>query len=116
MKYVLTKVVTKMREVHGVDFGDSKGILLIEYLEKGKQITGEYYYNLLTKLDEIIGGKGPGFPEKNYFLTAPAAWRKKSRGICTKKFRKYALYSLVFHLVRNPNTFCLGNIFRSIQM
>jgi hypothetical protein len=35
-------------------FWDAEGILFIDYLEKGKTVTGEYYYNLLTRLDEKI--------------------------------------------------------------
>jgi hypothetical protein len=31
---------------------DAEGILFIDYLEKGKTIIGEYYSNLLTRLDE----------------------------------------------------------------
>jgi hypothetical protein len=33
-------------------FWDADGILFIDYLEKGKIITGEYCSNLLTRLDE----------------------------------------------------------------
>jgi hypothetical protein len=33
-------------------FWDAEGILFIDYLEKGKTIIGEYYSNLLTRLDE----------------------------------------------------------------
>jgi hypothetical protein len=33
-------------------FWDAEGILFIDYLEKGKTITGEYYSNLLTRLEE----------------------------------------------------------------
>jgi hypothetical protein len=33
-------------------FWDGEGILFTDYLEKGKTITGEYYSNLLTRLDE----------------------------------------------------------------
>jgi histone-lysine N-methyltransferase SETMAR len=33
-------------------FWDAEGILFIDYLEKGKTITGEYYSNLLTRLDK----------------------------------------------------------------
>ena len=32
----------------------------IDYLEKGKTITGEYYSNLLNRLDEKIREKKPG--------------------------------------------------------
>jgi hypothetical protein len=30
-------------------FWDAEGILFIDYLEKGKTITGEYYFNLLNQ-------------------------------------------------------------------
>jgi len=33
-------------------FWDAEGILIIDYFEKGRTITGEYYSNLLTRLDE----------------------------------------------------------------
>jgi hypothetical protein len=33
-------------------FLDARGILFIDYLEKGKTITREYYSNLLTRLDK----------------------------------------------------------------
>jgi hypothetical protein len=38
-------------------FWDAEGILFIDYLEKGKTITREYYSNLLTILDEKIHEK-----------------------------------------------------------
>jgi len=40
-------------------FWDAEGVLFIDYLEKGKTITGEYYSNLLTRLDENIRDKDP---------------------------------------------------------
>jgi hypothetical protein len=46
-------------------FWDAEGILFIDYLEKGKTITGDYYYsNLLTRLDEKIREKRPGLQKK----------------------------------------------------
>jgi hypothetical protein len=36
----------------------------IDYLEKGKTITGEYYSNLLTRLDEKIREKISGLEKK----------------------------------------------------
>jgi len=45
-------------------FWDAEGILFIDYLEKGKSITGEYYYNLLTRLDKKIREKRPGLQKK----------------------------------------------------
>jgi hypothetical protein len=38
-------------------FWDAEGILFIDYLEKGKTITREYYSNLLIRLDEKIREK-----------------------------------------------------------
>jgi hypothetical protein len=38
--------------------------LFIDYLEKGKTVTGEYYSNLLTRLDERIREKRPDLQEK----------------------------------------------------
>jgi hypothetical protein len=45
-------------------FLDAEGILFIDYLENGKTITGEYYSNLLTRLDEKICEKSPGLQKK----------------------------------------------------
>jgi hypothetical protein len=52
-------------------FWDAKGILFIDYLEKGKTITGEYYSNVLTRLD------------KNFVRKDPVCNRKKSSFIRT---------------------------------
>lgn len=35
-------------------FWDSRGVILIDYLEKGKSITGAYYVTLLDKLKAEI--------------------------------------------------------------
>jgi hypothetical protein len=43
----------------GKVFWDAEGILFIDYLEKGKTITGEYYSILLTRWDEKICEKRP---------------------------------------------------------
>jgi len=48
-------------------FWDAEGILFIGYIEKGKTITGEYYSNLLTGLDEKIREKRPGLQKKKIF-------------------------------------------------
>ena len=56
-------------------FGMLEGILFIDYLEKGKTITGEYYSNLLTRLDEKICEKRPGLQKKKIIFhqeNAPA--------------------------------------------
>ena len=45
-------------------FWDAESILFIGYLEKGKTIAGEYYSNLLTRLDGKIREKRPGLQKQ----------------------------------------------------
>jgi len=45
-------------------FWDVEGILFIDYLEKDKTITGEYYSNLLNRPDEKIREKRCGLQKK----------------------------------------------------
>jgi len=45
-------------------FWNAEGILFIDCLEKGKTITGEYYSNLLNRLDEKIHDKRPSLQKK----------------------------------------------------
>ena len=45
-------------------FWDAKGVLLIDYLEKGKTINSEYYCNLLDQLDKNIREKKTRFTEE----------------------------------------------------
>jgi len=49
-----TRSVPSAGKVMASVFWDAEGILFIDYLEKGKTITGEYYSNLLTRPDEKI--------------------------------------------------------------
>jgi hypothetical protein len=51
-------------------FWDAEGILFIDYLEKGKTVTGEYYSNLLTRLDEKIREKRSGLLMKENHLSS----------------------------------------------
>jgi hypothetical protein len=55
-------------------FWDAEGILFIDYLEKGKTITEEYYSNLLTRLDKKLREKSPVCKRKNHL----------SSGQCTR--------------------------------
>jgi hypothetical protein len=51
-------------------FWDAEGILFIDYLEKGKTITREYYSNLLTRLDKKIREKRLGVQKKKNCLSS----------------------------------------------
>jgi hypothetical protein len=46
-----TRLVPSAGTVMASVFWDDEGNLFIDYLEKGKTITREYYSNLLTRLD-----------------------------------------------------------------
>jgi histone-lysine N-methyltransferase SETMAR len=47
-----TSLVPSAGKVMASVFWDAEGILFIDYLEKDKTITGKYYSNLLTRLEE----------------------------------------------------------------
>lgn len=58
------KSIASAGKVMASVFWDAKGILLIDYLAKGRTITGEYYSNLLDQLDTKIREKRPGLKKK----------------------------------------------------
>lgn len=58
------KTVKSADKVMATVFWDSSGILLIDYLEKGKTITGEYYRGLLDQLKDAIKEKRPHLQKK----------------------------------------------------
>jgi hypothetical protein len=72
------KVGSISRKGHGIGVLGCGRHLFIDYLEKGKTITGEYYSNLLTRLDEKISEKRPGLQKKKIFHqdNAPALVQK----------------------------------------
>jgi hypothetical protein len=59
-----TRSVPSAGKVMASVFWYAEGILFIDYLEKGKTITGEYYSNRLTRLNEKICVKRPGLQKK----------------------------------------------------
>jgi hypothetical protein len=68
-----TRSVLSAGKVMASVFWDAEGILFIDYLEKDKTINGEYYSNLLTRLE--ICEKRPGLQKKKIIFhqdNAPA--------------------------------------------
>jgi hypothetical protein len=68
------------RKVHDIGVWDAEGILFIDYLEKGKTITREYYFSLLTRLDQKIHEKRPSLQKKHiifYQDHAPCCIRRE---------------------------------------
>lgn len=62
------KKVRRCGKVMASIFWDVKGILMIDYLEKGKTINGKYYADLLVKLREAIKEKRRGKLSKTPLL------------------------------------------------
>ena len=71
-------------------FWDAEGILFINYLEKHKTITGEYYSNLLTRLDEKIREKRPALQKKKIIFHQDNAPTHKSV-LAMRKIKGFAL-------------------------
>jgi len=51
-------------------FWDAEGILFIDYLEKSKTVTREYYSNLLNRLDKKNSWEKTRFPKEKYHLSS----------------------------------------------
>ena len=49
-------------------FWDAHGVIFIDYLEKGRTITGAYYAELLDRLVDEIMKKRPHFKKKKSFF------------------------------------------------
>lgn len=54
------KTVSSAGKVMASVFWDSKGVIMVDYLEKGKTIDSEHYCHLLRRLRETIKEKRPG--------------------------------------------------------
>jgi histone-lysine N-methyltransferase SETMAR len=88
---------------------DAEGILFIDYLEKGKTITREYYSNLLTRLDEKIHEKSSGLQKKKLIFHQDSACAHKCV-LAVGKLRDLH-YELLEHPTYSPDLapsdFCL---------
>jgi histone-lysine N-methyltransferase SETMAR len=58
------KTVSSAGKVMASVFWDARGIIFIDYLQKGKTINGEYYANLLQRLSDEIKKKRPHLAKK----------------------------------------------------
>ena len=90
------KVVPSAGKVMATVFWDSQGVILIDYIEKGKTITGAYYSSLLDRLKTELQEKRPRLAHKKVLFhhdNAPA----HSSGVVAAK-----LMELRFQLVPHP--------------
>lgn len=90
------KSVQSAGKVMASVFWDAKGILLIDYLDKGKTVTGQYYATLLVKLKAAIQEKRPGMAKKKILFHHDNAPAHSSR-IAQEK-----LTELKFEIVPHP--------------
>lgn len=69
------KTIRSAGKVMATVFWDGKGVILIDYLEKGKTITGKYYAALLDRFDTELKKNRPGLARKKVLFhhdNAPA--------------------------------------------
>lgn len=69
------KTVLSAVKVMATVFWDALGVIFVDYLEKGKTITGEYYASLLEQLKTKIKEKRPHLARKKilfHYDNAPA--------------------------------------------
>ena len=105
----MTRSVPSAGNVMPSVFWDAEGILFIDYLEKGKTITGEYYSNLLTRLDGKLCEKRPGLQKKKIIFQQDNAPAHKS--VLAKGKLRDLHHELLEHLPYSPrlapSDFCL---------
>jgi histone-lysine N-methyltransferase SETMAR len=121
-----TRSVPSAGKVMALVFWDAEGILFINYLEKGKTITGEYYSSILTRLDEKICEKRSGLQKKKIIFHQDNEPAHKSV-LAMRKLRdlhyetlKHPTYSpdlapSDFYLYPNLKLFFVGQCFSSNQ-
>ena len=77
-------------------FWDSHGVILIDYLQKGKTITGTYYASLLDKLNAELVGKRPHLQKKEILCHQDNAHSHTSAVFVAK------IHELRFELLDHP--------------
>lgn len=90
------KTETSAGKVMASVFWDSKGIIMVDYLTKGKTINSEYYIKLLIRLKEEIALKRPGMQKKKILFHQDNAPIHKSYATMSK------LDELHFELLPHP--------------
>lgn len=90
------KTVLSVRKVMATVFWDCHGIILIDYLEKGRTITGTYYASLLDQLKEKIAEKWPHLQKKKVLFHQDNAPSHRSAIAMAK------IYELGIELLDHP--------------
>lgn len=90
------KTVPSAGKVMATVFWDSQGIILIDYLQKGKTITGAYYSSLLDRLKTELQEKRPRLAHKKVLFHHDNAPAHTSAIVVAK------LLEIEFQLVSHP--------------
>lgn len=93
---VKAKVTHSAGKVMATIFWDSKGIILMDFLQKGQTVTGQYYAGLLDQLAQAIKFKRPALQKKSVLFLQDNAPPHKSAVAMAK------LYELGFSLMNHP--------------
>ena len=94
------KTVFSVGKMMATVFWGSHGIILIDYLQKGKNITGSYYASLLDKLKEELAEKLHTFAEKCHIF-------RKRKSCFTKTRHRLTLQLLPWRKSTNYGFNCL---------
>ena len=90
------KTVKSADKVMATVFWDSHGILLIDYLEKGKTITGEYYAALLDQLNDKIKEK------RQYLKKKKVLFLQDNAPVHTSTIAMAKFHELRYELLPHP--------------
>ena len=91
-----SRTSTSTKKIMATVFWDERGILLLDFLETGKTINGEYYAGLLDKLKDAITRTRPGLKKKKLLFHQDNAPPHKS-GVAMAKLDK-----LGFEITEHP--------------
>lgn len=95
------KVGLSANKVMATVFWDVRGVIHIDYLEKGKTITGEYYAELLERFDTDLKNKRPHLAKKKVLLHQDNA-RVHTCVVSMAKIHKLG-YELLPHPAYSPD-------------
>lgn len=95
------KAVLSANKVMATVFWDARGVIHIDYLEKGKTINGEYYANLLDQFNQILLEKRPHLAKKKILFHQDNA-RVHTCAIAMAKLHELR-YELLSHPPYSPD-------------
>lgn len=90
------KMGLSANKVMATVFWDSRGVIHIDYLEKGKTINGKYYSELLDRFDTVLKQKRPHLKKKKVLFHQDNA-RVHTCAVTMAKF-----YQLGYELLQHP--------------